>query len=50
MFVINDSLNMFRLRFDDLIEVKYQTFGVIEVSDLSAQSWQKDVTHIFEKN
>ena len=34
MIFINDSLNMFRLRIEDLAEVKYQKFGVIEVSDL----------------
>ena len=34
MIFINDSLNMFRLRIEDLTEVKYQKFGVIEVSDL----------------
>ena len=34
MFFINDSLNMFRLRIEDLAEVKYQKFGLIEVSDL----------------
>ena len=34
MIFINDSLNMFRLRIEVLAEVKYQKFGVIEVSDL----------------
>ena len=34
MIFINDSLNMFRLRIEDLAEVKYQKFGKIEVSDL----------------
>ena len=34
MFVINDSLNMFKLRIEVLAEVKYQKFGVIEISDL----------------
>ena len=34
MFVINDSLNMFRLRIEVLTEVKYQKFVVMEVSDL----------------
>ena len=34
MIFIIDSLNMFRLRIEDHAEVKYQKFGVIEVSDL----------------
>ena len=34
MYFINDTLNIYRLRIEVPNEVKSQTFGVIEVSDL----------------
>ena len=34
MSFINETLNIYRLRIEVLNEVKSQTFGVIEVSDL----------------